>query len=241
LGRTRGACARCIIRTMGSGRAIAVAVLAMAAGRDPVLAQTDPGAEKTALINTLQAIQDAAQRLEETHRDESQVAPVADRMFRAARWLSNAANQWTPVEPGESWALRASLGRILLALRTAPAGGARLELLVQDLEADLSLKALHCQEKGLAVPQRVTVVTKQDAKQEVKGLEVWYIEKFLESDGEAKPYQFRGFSSPAVEDMVPGRYVFWASEPGGQHRSGTRKVARVFSSMPREPIEVLAP
>jgi hypothetical protein len=68
-----------------------------------------------------------------------------------------------------------------------------------------------------------------------------YIEKFFQSDPNAKPQQFRRFSSPAVDDLVPGKYVFWAKEPGEAGRRGERKEARVGNGLPKEPIEVLAP
>ena len=60
----------------------------------------------------------------------------------------------------------------------------------------------HCRQKGLVTPQRVTVVTKRNGLEEVKGLAVQYIEKFFQSDLNAKPQEFRHFSSPAVDDLA---------------------------------------
>ena len=85
------------------------------------------------------------------------------------------------------------------------------------------------------------VVTKRNGTTEIKGLEVLYLEKFFASDAKAKPLQFRGFSSPAVDDLAPGRYLFWAKEPGVGGKNGERKEARVGVTSTNDAIEVLVP
>jgi hypothetical protein len=87
----------------------------------------------------------------------------------------------------------------------------------------------------------VTVVTKRNGVDEVKGLAVLYIEKFFEADPNARPHEFRRFSSPAVDDLVPGRYVVWAKETGPSGRSGARKEVRIGNGRPSDPVEVLTP
>ena len=72
------------------------------------------------------------------------------------------------------------------------------------------------------------------------GLEVLYLEKFFESNPNASPHQFQVFSSPAVEDLVPGRYVFWARDPATSMH-GMRKEGRIALGDSAEQIEVLAP
>ena len=134
-----------------------------------------------------------------------------------------------------------SVERMRFALRNAPAGGAELEALLAAMKEDLSAKEEHCRAKGLASQQRVTVLTKRNAVDEVKGLEVLYIEKFFATDPSAKPLQFRRFSSPAVDDLVPGKYVFWAKEPGQAGKRGEPKEARIANGLPKDAIEVLAP
>jgi hypothetical protein len=76
---------------------------------------------------------------------------------------------------------------------------------------------------------------------EVKGLAVLYVEKFFESDPAAGPREFRRFSSPAEDDLVPGRYVIWAKETPGAGRIGQRKECRIGNGLAQEPVEVLAP
>ena len=48
------------------------------------------------------------------------------------------------------------------------------------------------------------MVTKRGAVAEVSGLEVLFLEKFLENDPRAVPRQFRGFSSPATDHSFRG-------------------------------------
>jgi hypothetical protein len=126
------------------------------------------------------------------------------------------------------------------AIRNTPDGKAKMQLLFL-IDQDLRQKGVYCRVNGLASRRRVEVITKRDGITEVKGLEVLYLEKFLETDPAAKAHQFRGFSSPSVDDLVPGVYLFWSKEPRPDGRSGTRKESEVGQARPSGPIEVLAP
>ena len=61
------------------------------------------------------------------------------------------------------------------------------QALMADIEADLAVKVEFCRTFGLSANATVIAATKKDGLEEVKGLEVWYIEKFLASDAKAAP------------------------------------------------------
>ena len=84
---------------------------------------------------------------------------------------------------------------------------------MSEIEADLAVKVEYCRTFGLSANAVVIAATKKDGLEEVRGLEVWYIEKFLASDAKAAPHRFSSFSSPATETVAPGRYVFWSTSP----------------------------
>jgi hypothetical protein len=113
---------------------------------------------------------------------------------------------------------------------------------------DLNAKKDHCRAAGLGAEARVEVKTKRQGLEEVKGLEVWYLEQFLASDPSATPHRFKSFSSPAAEQVVPGRYLFWARHPGSgqtgaktEQRIATAPGTTIGSQPFRVEIEVLAP
>jgi hypothetical protein len=161
--------------------------------------------------------------------------------FTAARsvlWLQEAAEKWAPKRDADGRPLRESIERMTRALHDAPddVAAQRVFLLIAE---DLEDKETYCRANGLASRRRIRVITKRDAVNAVPGLEVLYVEKFLEANPKAQPRPFRRFSSPAEDDLVPGRYVFWARQPGsaqnGPHKDGRVAVDSV------DPIEVLAP
>jgi hypothetical protein len=158
---------------------------------------------------------------------------------RALVWLQNQTKAWTPRSPDDGRPLRESIERMTRAMGDVSDKAAR-ETLLQLISADLEDKVAFCRTEGLTARREVKVTTKRDGVVEVRGFEVLYLEKFLENDPKAKPQQFRGFSSPAVDVLVPGRYVFWSREPGAADRNGARKDGRVAES-PQDPIEVLTP
>jgi hypothetical protein len=135
--------------------------------------------------------------------------------------LTGAAESWRPQTPEEGQNLRASLQRIRAALATIDAVTPRTLNLIRAIEDDLEIKVDFCKALGLSTNAQVIASTKQDGLKEVKGLEVWYIEKFLAADAEAAPHRFSSFSSPATEQVAPGRYVFWSRSPP-ERRTGEK-------------------
>ena len=201
---------------MITGRGLPSCIIALATGCGFATAQVpgagqSVGAEKPPLIATAREIQDRVQKIYESAGNSNLLA-VTDQILRSAQWLGNAAERWNPEKAGEGVPLLNSLERMLGVLRHPPAGGMELESLLFAIGDDLSVKEEHCRQKGLTTPQRVFVVTKKNGTQEVKGLSVQYIEKFFQSEPSARPQEFRNFSSPSVDDLVPGSYVIWARE-----------------------------
>jgi hypothetical protein len=166
--------------------------------------------------------------------------PILGGYQRSLVWLQDATAKWAPASAADGRPLRESVERMTRAIRNTPDGPAKTNLLSL-VSRDLANKHAFCRINGLSSRRRVQVITKRDGITEVKGLEVLYLEKFLEADPTAKAHQFRGFSSPADDDLVPGVYVFWSREPGAGGRSGTRKESDVTEGQPSGPIEVLAP
>ena len=200
------------------------------------------GSQKVALVTALTAIRNEAERMRNAHKGSpGHVAELADSMFRSARSLANTAEEWSPKNRQEGALLVSSVERSLEALEGAPTTGPALEEVLRVLADDLSAKASHCRAKGLAALQRVAVVTKRQSVHEVKGLQILYIEQFLAGDTTTKPYEFRRFSSPAVDELAPGQYLFWAKEPGENGRAGARTEARIGNGSPAVPIQLLAP
>ena len=190
--------------------------------------------EKTQLQAALSDLFTVTAALEASDR----LRPTARRAVMSVTWLRERANGWAPRTFDEGREMRESIERMSRVLRRSANDDARVELL-QAIADDLEDKVEYCRSEGLAGRRKVTVLTKRDGVVEVKGLEVYYIEKFLEKDPGAKPHQFRGFSSPAVDDLVPGRYVFWSRQPGPSGLTGARKEVRV--TVGNQPIEVHTP
>jgi hypothetical protein len=200
---------------------------------EPLSAQRS---EKAALTLALQELRRTIYSLRPQERDQAMFSSVS----RSVDWFIVQTNAWIPRTPDEGGWLRQSIERMTRAIRSAADTEQKTELL-RLLSEDLNDKLEFCRLHGLTGRRRVDVVTKRDGVVEVKGLEVLYLEKFLANDPKATPQQFRGFSSPAVDDLVPGRYVFWAKEPGRTGKSGARKDGRVAVDSPQGPIEVLTP
>jgi hypothetical protein len=120
--------------------------------------------------------------------------------------------------------------------------------LLAEIEGDLAVKVQFCRMFGLSAPAVVIATTKHDGLEEVKGPEVWYIEKFLASDARAQAHRFSSFSSPATETVAPGRYVFWSKGPSVRKAGEKLEQCLCLSSLPdpnRRPptfkIDLLAP
>jgi hypothetical protein len=218
--------------------AIAVGFFASAQQPRTTLLAEQQVSEKSRLLEAVSKLDGDIERLRGFSLD-------GDRLISQARqsldWFKSKAESWTPASPDEGRSLRESIERMSLALRGTPADATRRATIIRLIDDDLTDKRELCRTEGLAARRQVKVVTKRGAIDEVKGLEVLYLEKFFESAPNAKPLQFRGFSSPAVDDLVPGRYVFWAKEPGPAGKNGERKEARITAGSTTDPIEVLAP
>lgn len=197
--------------------------------------------QRPLLIETLQNLHGEMLRVAVQHRRNDKIAPAARTGLMSVEWLINAAHQWTPKDELEGQGMREAMARMLEALRQARLRGKSQEKLIAEINEDLLLKTEYCRKNGLAATQQVKVATKRKGVAEVKGLEVLYIEEFLDGDPEAKPHQFREFSSPAMDDLVPGIYVFWSRDPANKGRNGAPKDARVGVGQPSNAIEVLAP
>ena len=161
-------------------------------------------------------------------------------------WFRAKAMTWQPATEHDGQSIRQSLQRILSALPAIdpPAAQARMA----EIEAYLAAKVDFCRTFGLSANAVVIAATKKAGLEEVKGLEVWYIEKFLASDPNAAPHRFSSFSSPATETVAPGRYVFWSTSPSVSRAGEKLEQCLCSSSLPdpnRRPptfrIDLLAP
>ena len=198
----------------------------------------EPASQQGRIIDAIVEMMQQTQRLRSSDPDLADLALEADPHLR---WLLNNAKRWVPATSVEGSALRESLERMTTALRDAPRNTTAVKLLLEAIRDDLAEKVAYCRQHGLSATRQVRVVTKRNGTTEIKGMEVLYLEKFFASDANAKPLQFRGFSSPAVDELAPGRYLFWAKEPGAGGKSGERKEARVGVTSTGEAIEVLVP
>ncbi len=101
---------------------------------------------------------------------------------------------------------------------------------LRDVNDDIVEKAEHCAKSpsGMATPVKVSVRT-WSGKQESPDWQIVYIPKIMEfaidASGAAMP--FRVFSSPAVEELAPGRYIVWARRPGQSGVVSERTTIRV--------------
>jgi len=216
---------------------VALTALCMAQPGSPAAARLSAqGPEKASLARALDDLNSAIASLRAEARDQN----VGFSAMRSVTWLRNQTNAWIPRSLDDGREMRLSIERMTRAMRSAPDLEKKTTLL-QQISDDLEDKVEFCRREGLTSRRRVNVVTKREGLTEVKGLQVLYLEKFLESDPKATPQQFRGFSSPAADELVPGRYVFWAKEPGRNGKSAERKDGRVSVDSPQGPIEVLAP
>jgi hypothetical protein len=153
--------------------------------------------------------------------------------IRRTQWLLTEAEKWRPTRNDEGRGLRQSLQLMLGAIRQTPRYRESLERLMSAVVEDLREKRLHCEALGLGSLQKVQVKTLRGGITEVKGLEVWYLEKFLAGNPRAAPHRFRSFSSPVTEDIVPGRYIFWSADPVAG-RTGKRVDQRVGAGPPEQ-------
>ncbi len=204
---------RIIIPAMIRVARIVAAVFTLWAAATPLSAQ-DPesSSQKPALLNALQALESETRRVMTRSGSDTALAAPSEDVLRSVLWFAVLADSWMPKDEQEDKGLRESLERMTQAIRRTQSDAQRREMLTQ-IADDLEAKVEHCRKEGLGARQQVKVTTKRQGLFEVKGLEVLYLEKFFAVDPAATPRQFQGFSSPAVDLLVPGRYVFWARDP----------------------------
>lgn len=107
---------------------------------------------------------------------------------------------------------------------------ARVVNVLRALNDDIVEKADHCamSPSGMATPVRVSIRTLADGKVS-PNWEILYMPKIMEfsSDPAGAAMPFRVFSSPAVDELAPGRYVVWARRPGANGVESVRTTIRV--------------
>lgn len=160
-------------------------------------------------------------------------------------WFEKAAARWEPRLPTDGHGLRISFQRMLRAVESLPDASSQAPQIMHDMANDLNDKQIVCKRWGLAAQPEVEVRPKKRGLTDANGLEVWYLEKFLALFPQAHPHRFPGFSSPVKDNLVPGRYLFWATDPNSQGSSGPKIEQRVaptgFNFSVPIRIEVLAP
>ena len=182
--------------------------------------------EKPAMLKALADLRNDIRKLSSLPLSR-ETKPRVDSSLQSVSWFEREAMEWKPRNPIEGRGLRESFERMGGMVRTIRGDVSKAQQLLLYLDDDLKDKREFCRIQGLGARRPVSVVTKRNGVQEVQGLEVLYLEKFLELDPSARPQQFARFSSPAVDDLVPGRYVFWAKQAGSGGRVGPRKEARI--------------
>jgi hypothetical protein len=198
--------------------------------------------EKQLVVQTLENIE---ARLSSLGRD-AKLQNAVPKIREHVAWFRTKAMTWQPATEHDGQSLRQSLQRVLSALPEIDAPAA--PTLMAEIEADFSANVDFCRTFGLSANAVVIAATKKAGLEEVKGLEVWYIEKFLASDPKAAPHRFSSFSSPATETVAPGRYVFWSTSPTVSRAGEKLEQCLCSSSLPdanRRPptfrIDLLAP
>lgn len=200
-----------------------------------------PQQEREPILDTLASLKVLFERC----ATDPGLRPNARRCIKSVEYFRKHAMQWEPRRPKDGEGMRIALQNMLEVMQKLPNDPARAARIVGDLADDLDDKESVCWRHGLDAQPLVEVRTKRNGTVETAGLEVWYIEKFLASDATAKPRRFPGFSSPVTDQLVPGRYIFWASDPSGRNSVGEKTEQRVAANGYKLPvpirIEVLAP
>ena len=198
--------------------------------------------EKQLVVQTLENIDARLSSLGHDPKFQNAVPKIRDHVA----WFRAKAMTWQPATENDGQSIRQSLQQILAALPAIDAPAAQHRM--AEIEADLAAKVDFCRTFGLSANAVVIAATKKAGLEEVKGLEIWYIEKFLASDPKATPHRFSSFSSPATETVAPGRYVFWSTNPTVSRAGEKLEQCLCSSSLPdpnRRPptfrIDLLAP
>jgi hypothetical protein len=201
----------------------------------------EPATEKDPLLQALRGLTADLRKIQTLGSSSESTVKAANRSLLWLGYLETKAVEWVPASADEGRDLRESIERMRLSISDVREQPERLEQQLMLIADDLVDKGEYCTQLGLSSKRQVRVVPKRDGIDEVKGLEVLYIEKFFASNPKAQPKSFPGFSSPVAHDLTPGSYLFWAKQPGQSGKLGERKEIRVALEGPVDPVEVLAP
>ena len=153
---------------------------------------------------------------------------LAANIKKKTNWLRG---RWQNA-PTDPIAFRQSFAYDVAVARAAAAGGdaKRAVDVLRAINDDIVEKADHCalSPSGMATPVRVSIRTVSNGK-ESPNWEVLYMPKIMEfaADASASAMPFRVFSSPAIDELAPGRYVVWARRPGSNGVESPRTTIRV--------------
>jgi hypothetical protein len=221
-------------------RLAAVWFLALAArvgGQVPKASATAPSIYSIARIDAksapaslrlFDAMDDAMAQLTPVVAGNDSAAALAANILKKTNWLRGRWQNAT----SDPLAFRQSFAYDVAVARAAKADGdrERLVAVLRTINDDVVEKADHCalSPSGMASPVRVSIRTVFDGK-ESPNWEILYMPKIMEfaTDGAAAAMPFRIFSSPAVDDLAPGRYVVWARRPGPNGVESARTTIRV--------------
>jgi hypothetical protein len=207
-----------------------------------LMAQTlIPQRERQLILDTLGSLKSSL----EPYVANPDLGPSARECLKTVEYFQTHATKWKPRLAGDGHGIRVSFQHMLHVLQNLPPAPVSAAQTMRDLADDLNDKKSVCWRAGLDAQPEVEVRPKKNGTTDVRGLEVWYIEKFLASDPTAQPHRFPGFSSPVTDELVPGRYLFWSQDPNDKRSSGEKTEQRVAAKGNRLlvpiRIEIMAP
>jgi len=155
-------------------------------------------------------------------------AALAANIRKKTNWLRG---RWENAK-ADPFSFRQSFAYDVAVARAAAADGDtdRVIGVLRTINDDIVEKADHCalSASGMATPVRVSIRTLFNGKVS-PNWQVLYMPKIMEfaSDPTSAAMPFRVFSSPAIDDLAPGRYVVWARRPGPNGVESVRTTIRV--------------
>lgn len=158
-------------------------------------------------------------------------AAIVASIQRRTSWLRGRWRSAKPNRAPDPIGFRQSLAYDVAVVRVAADDGSARHLVdvLRDVNDDLVEKAEHCAKSasGMATPVKVSVRT-WSGKQESPNWQIFFMPKIMEFATDASSAMaFRVFSSPAVEELAPGRYIVWAKRPGPDGVTSERTTIRV--------------
>jgi ankyrin repeat protein len=176
------------------------------AGGAAVSPKENDQASGAKLRQVLERLNDAASALPAT--------AVRARILESATWLLNASGRYE----GISENYITELERAAQILEHPP--GQQTDLILGDVADDLALKVEHCRKLGIGMGGKVRIlVTTKQGDQAVNGWQVLYLPKILQHAKGVTPDLIPVWSSPAREEIEPGRYLVWARNPATKRAS----------------------